>query len=57
MTTRRPLVVVSGVIEEISSGDVIAADTYLGPSGATVDGGTPSTSHSGVLTIDFGAVT
>ena len=57
MTTRRPLVIVSGVMQEISSGDTLPTDIVPVTESALVDGGTPSTSPTGVFKIDFGAVT
>ena len=57
MTTRLPLVIVSGVVRDISSGDTLPADIVPVTGSALVDGGSPSTSPSGIVRIDFGGVT
>lgn len=56
MTDRRPLVIVSGVVKEIPTGDLVDSSA-LPTSGGVVDGGTPSTVHTGNLRIDFGSPT
>lgn len=58
MTTYRPLVLTStGVIEQMQSGDTLDPSTYTVGSSALVDGGSATTSHAGLLTIDFGKAT
>lgn len=56
MTERRPLALVSGQIRELPTGDTLPADV-VATGGALIDGGSPSTSSTGLLRIDFGAVT
>jgi hypothetical protein len=46
----------TSAVTSSAASDVVRHDE-LTTSGSLVDGGTPTTSHTGVLTIDFGAVT
>lgn len=57
MATHRPLVVVGGAVQQIPAGDTLDASLVPAQSGALIDGGAPSTVHTGNLRVDFGSPT